>query len=59
MILKYFIKNHMGVNRMYVADKTQRMWLMKLTRHSTITPEDKQALNGLGIKLIEVDAPKQ
>lgn len=54
MKLEYYTVNHMGVLRMYVKDKTKRMWLMKLTKHATITNEDKQALEGLGFKLVEV-----
>lgn len=54
MKLEYYIKIHMGSERRYVKDKKKRMWLMKLTKHSTITDSDKQALEGLGIKLKEV-----
>lgn len=55
MELEYYMKEHIGVSRMYVADKTKRMWLQKLTKHSTITESDLQALKGLGIKLIKVE----
>lgn len=58
MELKYFTKEHIGKKRMYVADKIKRMWLMKLTKHSTITQSDFQALIGLGIKLVEVKNPE-
>lgn len=54
MKLEYYTVNHMGVLRMYVKDKKKRMWLMKLTKHATITDIDKQALEGLGFKLVEV-----
>lgn len=54
MKLEYYTKNHMGVLRMYVKDKMKRMWLMKLTKHATITKADKQALEGLGFKLVEI-----
>lgn len=59
MKLKYFKHHHMGAIRLYVKDKKQRMWYMKLTSHATITDSDYQALEALGVKLIEVKPPKE
>jgi len=58
MIIKYFIVEHLGTKRRYVKNDLKRMWLMKLTKHSTITDVDYQALQVLGAKLIEVKPPK-
>lgn len=49
----------MGVPRKYVSDKNERVYLMQLTKHSTITRSDEQALKGLGVKLIEVNPPER
>ncbi len=59
MIIEYFIKRHSGIDRKYVFDNTQRIWLMNLTRHVTITEQDQLALEGLGVKLVQVEAPKE
>lgn len=60
MQLEYYVTVHMGnIERMIVADKLKRMWLMKLSKHSTITPDDKKALEGLGVKLVKVNQPKE
>lgn len=60
MKLEYYVKIHMGnIKRMYVKDKVKRMWLMKLTKRSTIRSSDKQALEGLGIELVKVNKPKE
>lgn len=59
MNLEYYVKNHLGTDRMYVANNMKRMWLMKLTKRSTITDPDKKALEGLGFKLVKVNNPER
>lgn len=54
MKLEYYIKQHIGSDRRYVKDKEKRMWLTKLTKKATITDSMAQALEGLGIELVEV-----
>ncbi len=60
MIIEYYLKPHIGgIKRKYVKDKIKRMWLMKLTKHATITGPDFMALTNLGITLREVKMPKE
>lgn len=59
MTIYFYIKDHLGQKRLYVRDNDQRMWLMKVTKRATITPSHKKALEKLGIKFIQVEAPRE
>lgn len=57
-VIEYYIDNRFGKKRFYVKDKEQRRLYTLLSKRSTITPEDAIALEGLGIELVEVEAPE-
>ena len=59
MIIEYYTIIHLNQPRRYVKDNLKRMWLMKLTQHSTITSQDFLALTNLGIRLKEVKKPEE
>lgn len=54
MIIKYYIKRAYGKEFIIIVDNTQRTAVQQLTKRSTITTNDKQALEQLGITLKEI-----
>ena len=59
MIIKFYMKKRdYGRKRLYIVDNKQKMWLMKLTKKTTISEGDKQALEELGYTFKQVAEPK-
>lgn len=59
MIIKYYIKEHFGVARMYVADEVQAKAFQKLTQRKIILPEHIEAFKTLGITFEDINETKQ